>query len=126
MGMGRHSPEEKVRLAVRDVDAIADYLGDKPYFMGSEPSSVDATLFAFAIGILCPLFETPIRTAAERHDTLKRYVGRMTARYYPGLQRAGRLRGGSIVRPARCWSARNVLGESNTPGHSRGLRTSWT
>ena len=85
-GMGRHSPEEKVRLAVRDVDAIADYLGDKRYFMGSEPSSVDATLFAFAIGILCPLFETPIRTAAERHDNLRRYVGRMTARYYPGLK----------------------------------------
>ena len=32
---------------------------------------------------LCPAFETPIRSATERHDNLKRYVGRMTARYYP-------------------------------------------
>jgi len=33
--------------------------------------------------VLCPLFETPLRTAGERHDNLKRYVGRMTARFYP-------------------------------------------
>ena len=86
-GIGRHSPEEIVRLAARDIDATGDYLGDKPYFMGSEPAGVDATIFAFAVGILCPLFDTPIRTAAERHDNLKRYVGRMTARFYPGLEK---------------------------------------
>lgn len=85
-GMGRHSPEELVRLAVRDIDAIADYLGAKPYFMGSEPHGVDATIFAFAAGMLCPRFDTPIRAAAERHDHLKRYVGRMAARYYPDLK----------------------------------------
>jgi glutathione S-transferase len=85
-GMGRHSPDEMVRLAVRDVDAIADYLGSKPYFMGSEPTGADATIFAFAAGILCPHFDTPIRTAAERHDNLRRYVGRVTARYYPNFK----------------------------------------
>ena len=82
-GMGRHSPAEMARLATRGVDAIADYLGEKPYFMGGEPTGVDATMFGFVAGALCPLFDTPIRTAAERHDNLKRYVGRMTARYYP-------------------------------------------
>ena len=84
-GMGRHSLDEIARLGVRGVDSIADYLGTKPYFMGSEPSGADATIFAFVAGLLCPHFETPIRTAAERHDNLKRYVGRMTARYYPDL-----------------------------------------
>jgi glutathione S-transferase len=72
-------------LATRDIDSIANYLGQNPYFMGAEPSGVDATIFAFAAGVLCPLFETPLRTAAERHENLKRYVGRMTARYYPEL-----------------------------------------
>lgn len=85
-GIGRHSPDEIVRLAVRDVDSIADYLGSKPYFMGNEPTGVDATMFAFVAGVLCPQFETPIRTATERHDNLRRYVGRMTARYYPELE----------------------------------------
>jgi glutathione S-transferase len=82
-GIGRHARAEIVLLGTRAIDAIADFLGGKPYFMGAEPSGVDATMFAFAAGILCPLFETPLRTAAERHDNLKRYVGRMTARYYP-------------------------------------------
>jgi glutathione S-transferase len=82
-GMGRHSRNEIVALGTRAIDAIADFLGSKPFFMGAEPTAVDATMFAFAAGILCPVFETPLRTAAERHDNLKRYVGRMTARYYP-------------------------------------------
>jgi glutathione S-transferase len=82
-GMGRHSTSEIAALGTRAIDAIADFLGSKPFFMGAEPTAVDATMFAFAAGILCPVFETPLRTAAERHDNLKRYVGRMTARYYP-------------------------------------------
>jgi hypothetical protein len=51
--------------------------------MGAEPTGVDATMFSFVASALCPLFETPIRTAAERHENLRRYVGRMAARYYP-------------------------------------------
>jgi glutathione S-transferase len=84
-GMGRHSRAEIVTLATRDVDAMATYLAQKSYFMGGEPSGVDATIFAFVAGLLCPTFDTPLRTATERHDNLKRYVGRMTARYYPEL-----------------------------------------
>ena len=85
-GLGRHSPDEILRLAVHDVNSIADYLGSKPYFMGAEPTGVDATIFAFVAGALCPHFDTPIRDAAERHDNLRRYVGRMTGRYYPDVE----------------------------------------
>ena len=85
-GLGRHKPDEITALATRSIDAVAAYLGAKAFFMGSEPVGVDATIFAFAAGTLCPLFETPIRSAAERHDNLKRYVGRMTARFYPNLR----------------------------------------
>ena len=70
-------------LATRSIDAIADFLGDKPFFMGSEPTGVDATMFAFVCGLLSPHFETRSRAVAERHDNLRRYVGRMTARFYP-------------------------------------------
>jgi len=82
-GMGRHAPDEIDRLAIRSVDAIVEYLGDKSYFMGGEPTGVDATVFAFVTGLLCPLFESPARQAAERHSNLRRYVGRMMSRYYP-------------------------------------------
>jgi glutathione S-transferase len=82
-GMGRHSPEEIVALGTRSIDATADFLGTKPYLMGSEPTAVDATAFAFLAGVLCPLFDTKLRTAAEHRDNLRRYVGRMTVRFYP-------------------------------------------
>jgi glutathione S-transferase len=82
-GMGRHAPEEIVALAVRSIDSIARFLERKAFFMGAEPLGIDATIFSFVAGALCPTFETPIRGAAERHDNLKRYLGRMTARFYP-------------------------------------------
>jgi glutathione S-transferase len=81
-GTGRHARTEVVALANRSIDAIATYLGDKPFFMGAEPKGVDATMFSFVASALCPLFTTPIRDHAERHGNLRRYVGRMTARYY--------------------------------------------
>lgn len=82
-GMGRHSPAEIMALATRSIDASADFLGAKPYMMGAEPTGLDATAFAIAAGILCPVFETPLRIAAERHDNLRSYVDRMTVRFYP-------------------------------------------
>ena len=87
-GMGRHSPREITSLATRSIDATADFLGGKPYMIGAEPTGLDATAFAFIAGVLCPVFETPARLAAERHDNLKSYVERMMARFYP--DRAGR------------------------------------
>jgi glutathione S-transferase len=85
-GLGRHKQHEIVALATGTIDAVADYLDGKPFFMGSEPAGVDATMLAFIAGTLCPVFETPIRSAAERRDNLKRYVGRMAARFYPDLR----------------------------------------
>jgi glutathione S-transferase len=84
-GMGRHNRAEIVALGTRSIVAIAEFLGTKPFFMGSEPTGVDATIFAFVAGTLCPQFDTPLRTAAECHNNLRRYVGRMTARYYLDL-----------------------------------------
>jgi glutathione S-transferase len=84
-GTGRHTLAEITALATRTIDSIADYLGAKPFFMGTEPAGVDATIFSFVAGALCPVFEAPLRTAAERHDNLKTYVGRMITRYYPEL-----------------------------------------
>ena len=85
-GLGRHSSDEILALGTRSINAIADFLGDKPFFMGSEPTGVDATMFAFACAMLCPHFESPSRSAAEGRENLRRYVGRMTARFYPGLE----------------------------------------
>ena len=84
-GMGRHSAKEVAELGSRSLQAIADYLGSKPFFMGTEPSGVDAAIFAFVVGALCPVFKSPVQQAAAIHDNLRDYAGRMAARYYPEL-----------------------------------------
>ena len=84
-GIGRHSRDEITALGIRSIDAMAAYLGDKPFFMGSAPAGIDATMFAFAVSAICPLFESDLQRAAASHDNLRRYVGRMTARFYPEL-----------------------------------------
>jgi glutathione S-transferase len=65
---------------------MAAYLGDKPFFMGNTPAGIDATMFAFAVCAICPLFESDLQRAAASHANLRRYVSRMTARFYPELQ----------------------------------------
>jgi glutathione S-transferase len=82
-GLGRHSPQEIAALAVKGVESVAAILGDKPYLMGAQPCGADATLFAFASGTLCPLFDTPIRSAAEARPNLVAYVERMRGQYFP-------------------------------------------
>jgi glutathione S-transferase len=84
-GTGRHSSKEIAELGSRSLQAIADYLGGKPFFMGTEPTGADATIFAFVISAMCPVFKSPLQQAAVSHDNLRHYVGRMTARFYQEL-----------------------------------------
>jgi len=38
-GTGRHTLAEITALGTRTIDSIADYLGQKPFFMGIEPAA---------------------------------------------------------------------------------------
>ena len=75
-GFGRHSKSEIAELAGQDLAAISNFLGTKDWLMGSEPCAADATVWATVTSCLCPFFEAPVRTAAERHDNLKAYSAR--------------------------------------------------
>lgn len=84
-GLGRFSDDEIRAIAARTIGAIADYLGGKPFFMGAEPTGIDATIFAFACAMFYPVFVSRGREVIEPHENLRRYLGRMTARSYPEL-----------------------------------------
>jgi glutathione S-transferase len=45
-GMGLRPHEDIVQCLKEDLDALSDFLGDKPYFMGDEVRSVDATIYS--------------------------------------------------------------------------------
>lgn len=82
-GIGRHSRAEKLALAERALDAIVDVLGDRAYLGGEKPVGADATLGAFLIGGLCPLFESSFRTLVEARPSLLAYAARMRERFFP-------------------------------------------
>ena len=84
-GLGRHAQHEILAIAAKDIESLANILGEKPYLMGDQPTGIDAAGYAFAAGSLCPLFETPVRAAAEAHANLVAYSKRMREQYYPDL-----------------------------------------
>lgn len=84
-GLGRHSRDDMMRLAARAYAALADILGDRPYLTGTVPCGADATMAAFLMSALCPLFTTELRPAVERHPNLVAYVARMQAEFYPEI-----------------------------------------
>lgn len=84
-GLGRHAPEDLEMLAARALQGLSDFLGDKSFMFGDEPSGADATAFAFTLGALTPFFDVPLRRIAERHANLVAYRDRGLARWYPEL-----------------------------------------
>jgi glutathione S-transferase len=81
-GMGRHSSDEIHQIGQRDVTAIAQFLAAKPYFMGDQVSSIDATAYAFLAGLVWSPMDSPISLHAKQYPQLLAYCERMKARYY--------------------------------------------
>jgi glutathione S-transferase len=81
-GMGRHSVAEIHAIGCRDVTAIADFLGDKPFLLGDAPTSLDATGHAFLANLLWAPVDSPIQRLALSRPTLQAYCQRMRARYF--------------------------------------------
>ncbi len=80
--MGRHSQAEIHTLGMHDITALASYLADKPYFMGSEPCSLDATAYAFLTNLVWAPLESPLKQHALKYPQLQDYCERMRGRHY--------------------------------------------
>ncbi len=81
-GMGRHSAEEIHAIGCRDLTAVADFLADKPYMLGEQPTSLDATAYAFIANVIWAPVDSPLQRHALARPTLQAYCQRMKARYY--------------------------------------------
>lgn len=82
-GMGRHSQEVIVAQGKQDLDALSELLGDQPYVLGDEPSSVDACVFGFLGVTVYVEGDNPLFGYAASLDNLMAYCERMRARYFP-------------------------------------------
>ena len=87
-GLGRHSADDRAALGRRDLRAISQALGDKPFLFGEAPCGADASVGAFVMGALSKAFVSPLREEAEATANLAAYGQRMLARYYPDFRNA--------------------------------------
>jgi glutathione S-transferase len=84
-GILRHSDEEIVESALRDWRAILTVMGDRPFFFGDHPASIDAVVFgALATSVLTPI-GSPIRDFLRSKPACVAYAERMRARFFPEL-----------------------------------------
>jgi len=85
-GMGRHTPEEAYRIGNADLAAISEYLKDKPYFMGEQLTTVDATLYATLANIIEVPIACSVKDFGRSRENLVRYCQRMGERFFPELR----------------------------------------
>ena len=69
-GMGRHELKEIHAFGAADLQALSDYLADKDFFFGDEPTSIDATIFGSLDSIIVPPLDTALKRTALTHDNL--------------------------------------------------------
>ncbi len=81
-GIGRHTSGEIYRIAESNLVALSDFLDDKPYFMGDEPTKLDATAYAFLANILQAELDSELKDMAVKHRNLSKYCKRMQRQYY--------------------------------------------
>lgn len=81
-GMGLHTQMEVYQLAMQDLFAIATHLGEKPFFMGDEPTSIDACVYAYLANFIETDMQSPMIAYAKSNPVFAAYCARMKERFY--------------------------------------------
>lgn len=79
--MGGHDPAEITALGCSNLTAVADFLGDKAYFLGGTPSCPDAVAYAF-LGEALWTLDSPFQCHARTRHKLDAYGRCMCERYF--------------------------------------------
>ena len=86
-GMGRHSKEEVYEIAEKDLKALSDFLADKEYLLGAQPTTVDATAFGILANILFVGLETPqCKYIKENLQNVVDYAERIKSAFWTDWQ----------------------------------------
>ena len=81
-GIGRHNRDEVYDIGIQDVQAISDFLGDKPFLMGDKPTSLDATGYGTLVNLLRASVSSPLKDYAMGLKNLSAYCDRIHTRYW--------------------------------------------
>ena len=81
-GMGLHSRDEIHAIGRKDVGAIGDLLGDKPFLMGETPTEIDATAYGVLANLVGAPIASPVQEEALKRPNLMDFVERVRSRYF--------------------------------------------
>lgn len=85
-GVSRHAPEVIAAKGQADIDALAAFLGNRPFLFGKEPRTADTAVF----GLLAPMVRWPMRTPvasyAKSVPQIVAYCDRMDERCFREAQ----------------------------------------
>jgi len=82
-GLGRHSKEDIYKKAQKDIDALANLLGDKTWFGGNYLSKLDLCATAHLSNILIPELHSPLADAIKLNGNLEVYAVRAKKMLFP-------------------------------------------
>jgi glutathione S-transferase len=92
-GKGRNIEAEVEQSAYEQIDALSDFLGDKPCFMGARPGSADAAVYASLSQCMLVPVPSPIGKYANAKPNLLAYVNRIHKEHYMEFDKARAVRG---------------------------------
>jgi glutathione S-transferase len=81
-GLGRHDEDTIVAMGKADLDAASAFLGEKRFFLGSEPRAIDACAFGFLATSMYVEGDNPLFRHAGSLANLRSYVERMRAHFF--------------------------------------------
>lgn len=84
-GLARHARAERMELAARDLAAVANLLGDKPYLFGDKPTAADAAVFGVVASCATRFFDSPLPSLVENHPNLCAYLARMDEQFFASV-----------------------------------------
>ncbi|MCX8101597.1 MAG: glutathione S-transferase family protein [Geminicoccaceae bacterium] len=81
-GLGRHDRDEILARAREDLAALSARLGDRPFFMGEQLTTIDAVAFGFLANILLVPVEGELKRLAQGFANLVAFCETMEAGIY--------------------------------------------
>ncbi|XP_064118418.1 failed axon connections homolog [Macrobrachium nipponense] len=83
-GIGHHTPDEIYGMAKRTCGALADVLGDDPFFGGEQPSTADCSVFGQLSQLMWNAPGSQYEAlVTEVYPSLREYCNRMKEKIFP-------------------------------------------
>lgn len=81
-GTSRHSEKELKGILHLSLKSLSDLLGDKKYFFGDKPSSLDSAAYGFLAQFISVDIDNSFNSIAKSYPNLVNYCANITSDYY--------------------------------------------